>query len=288
MRSSRSLWFKLLSLLVGAGAALPTCSAVARAADDEVKPERTDYWIGVRCVEVPELLQAQLDLPEGQGVLVDQVVPDSPADKAGLKPFDVVFMVDGNPVADPQSLADAVTGSGGKEVTIDYLRAGKKQTASVKPAPRPQAIAPQHEDQRFLRQWVDRLGRGPAPMNFRFFHPGMVLPPGASMAPALPDDMTVTIEKQGDKPAKVAVRQGDKKWEAVEDSLESLPPEARTFAERLLGFGAFNLDGDAAPEFAPPIPPARRDLESRLNKRLDNLDRQIDELRKGLERLRQK
>ncbi|HQU44657.1 MAG TPA: PDZ domain-containing protein [Pirellulales bacterium] len=300
MRSSRKVWLKWLCAAALTGVAVPLSaqpfapSALAAEGDEQARPERGDYWIGVRCVEVPELLQAQLDLPEGQGVLIDEVVADSPAQKAGLKTFDVIFAVNGHPVADPQSLAAAVGRAGDEEVKIDYLRAGRKQTLSVKPAPRPEAIAPLEQDQRSLRQWVERLGRGPAPMNFRFFHPGMMLPPGVSTAPALPDDMTVTIEKQGDKPAKVTVRQGDKKWEAVEDSLEKLPPEARQFAERMLGFGSFDVDGfqpappPGEPVMAPPgwPPQARRDLESRLNKRLDDLNRQIDELRKSIEGLK--
>lgn len=295
MRSSRKTWLALIGGLAMTGLAAPASAQVYAplvlvAGEEETKPERTDFWIGVRCAEVPELLQAQLDLPEGQGVLVDEVVPGTPAHNAGIKAFDVIFEVNGHPVADPQSLAAAVGRAGGEEVKIEFLHAGRKQTVTVKPVTRPDAIAPQHEDQRSLRQWVDRLGRGPAPMNFRFFHPGLVLPPGGSVAPALPEDMTVTIEKQGDKPAKVVVHQGDKKWEAAEDSLEKLPPEARQYAERMLGFGAFALGGGAAPggfDFNnPPQPQPRRDLESRLNKRLDELNRQIDELRKTVEQMR--
>lgn len=297
MRSSQKGWLTLLCGVAIAGIAAPLSAqvvapqALAAGDDEPAKPERTDYWIGVRCAEVPELLQAQLDLPEGQGVLVDDIVPGSPAEKAGLKAFDVVYAVNGQPVADPQSVAAAVGRAGSEELKIEFLRAGRKQSATVKPAPRPDSLAPHQQDQRFLRQWVDRLGRGPAPMNFRFFHPGtgMVLPPGASIGPALPDDMTVTIEKQGGKPANVVVRQGDKKWEAAEDSLEKLPPEARQFADRLLGLGAFDFDGPGEPAFVPPGPPqVRRDLESRLNKRLDELNRQIEELRKSVEQLRQK
>ena len=285
MRSLRQRRLTLLFSLAIAGLAGQMLAPLALADEEASKAERTDYWIGVRCADVPELLQAQLDLPEGQGVLVDDVMPDSPAQQAGLKAFDVIFAVNDHPVADPQSLAAVVGRAAGEEVKIEFLRAGRKQTATVKPVPRPDAITPHQQDQRFLRQWVDRLGRGPAPMNFRFFHPGMVLPPGASMAPSLPDDMTVTIEKQGDKPAKVMVRQGEKKWEAAEDSLEKLPPEARTFAERLLLFGSFDLDR-APPEaaFVPPGPPNRRDLD----KRLDDLHRQVDELRKAVEQMRQK
>ena len=129
-------------------------------------------------------------------------------------------------------------------------------------------------------------------MKFRFFHPGMVLPPGASIAPALPDDMTVTIEKQGDKPAKIKAKQGDKSWEANEDSLDKLPPEVRQYAEHLLGLGVFELGVDDAPVPGGPrmapgaFLPDRRDHEARFNRRLDEMSRQIDDLRQAIEKLR--
>src|SRR6185437_13139419 len=66
--------------------------------DEDATPVKTDFWIGVRCAELPALLQAQLDLPEGQGVLVDEVVADSPAQRADLKAYDVIFAVDDKPV----------------------------------------------------------------------------------------------------------------------------------------------------------------------------------------------
>jgi membrane-associated protease RseP (regulator of RpoE activity) len=273
---------------------LPPLVLAADRDDDDAQPQKTDYWIGVGCAELPPLLQAQLDLPDGQGVLVDVVVPESPAARAGLKAYDVISAVDGTPIADPQALAAAVGRAGDREVKINYLRAGRKQTVTVKPVPRPGALAPQEQDQRSIRQWIERLGHGPTPMNFRLFHPGRVLPPGASLVPALPSDMTVTIEKGGDKPAKIIAKQGVKTWEAGEDSLENLPPEARQFAERLLGLGGFNFDffEPAPPPGSPASPPApwlqnRQNPDSRLNinKRLDELNRQIEELRKSVEKL---
>ncbi|HWB12018.1 MAG TPA: PDZ domain-containing protein [Pirellulales bacterium] len=298
MRRSRHVWLKWLWAGTLAVVASPVSAQVFQpfalaAASDEAGPEENDYWIGVRCTEVPPLLQAQLDLPAGQGVLVDVVVPEGPADRAGLKAYDVIAAVDGKPVADAASLAAAVAGAGDRELKIDYLRGGRKQTLSVKPEPRPEAVAPREQDQRSIRQWVEHLGRGAGPMNFRFFHPGRVLPPGTSLVPALPDDMKVTIEKEGDKPAKVTAKRGDHQWEASEDSLESLPDEARQYAERMLGLGAFHFDvfepappGRPATGFPRPFSPSGPlDAESRLNKRLEEMNRQIDDLRKAVEKL---
>jgi membrane-associated protease RseP (regulator of RpoE activity) len=297
MRVSRETWSKVICGLAISLAAAPLSAHVfaplalaAEEGSDKPAPEQGDYWIGVRCTEVPPLLRAQLDLAEGQGVLIDDVVPDSPAKKAGLKAFDVIVSIDGQPVGDPQAVAETVARSGEEELKIDYLRGGRKETLTVKPAPRPESIAPQRHDQRALQQWVERLGRGPAPMRFRFFHPGMVLPPGASIAPALPDDMTVTIEKKGDKPAKITAKQGEKTWETNEDALDKLPSEAREFAEHLLGLRVFDLGAEGAPmPGGPPVralAPERHDPEARFNRRIDEMSRQIDELRQAIEKLR--
>jgi membrane-associated protease RseP (regulator of RpoE activity) len=288
MKSSRDPWLKVVfaAMLSLAAAQVFTFSAAAAESDEPDAAAKTEYWIGVGCAELPDVLKAQLDLPDGQGVLVDEVVADSPAERAGLKAYDVIFAVDGKAVGDPQAIAAAVRQAGDHDVKLEFLRAGRKETLSVKPGPRPKSIGPQQQDQRSIRQWVERLGRGPEAMHFKFFHPGMVLPPGVSIAPSLPDDMTVTIEKHGDKPAKVRAKQGDQEWETNEDALDKLPEDARRFAERMLGFGAFaSLPFQPVPRGAamPPAawPPTHAD--ARVNKRLDEMQRQIDELRKSVE-----
>lgn len=283
-----------LTMAVAMAWAAPFASAQERSGPFAVgeiveSPEASEYWIGVRCAEVPEVLRAQLDLPRDQGVLIDQVIADAPAQQAGLKTFDVLISVGGNKVGEPRDVADAVAKADGGELKIEYLRGGKPQTATVKPSPRPRAIVPQQRDQRSVRQWFERLGEGP--MSMRFLHPGMVLPPGASVAPSLPGDMTVTIEKHGEKPAKVTVKQGDKTWQAAEDSLDKLPDEARNYVQRMLGLAAFemrfpNLSGEPLPPR--PVEPhdtSAQALEKRLNERLDAMDRQIEQLRKIVEKL---
>lgn len=295
MHLAKHVCTQLAALAAAVTLILPFASAQERvvplAGDERVEsPDASDYWIGVRCAEVPEVLRAQLDLPHDQGVLIDQVIADAPAQQAGLKTFDVLISVGGNKVGEPRDVAEAVAKADGGELKIEYLRGGKPQTATVKPSPRPGAIVPQQRDQRSVRQWFERLGEGP--MSMRFLHPGMVLPPGASVAPSLPGDMTVTIEKHGEKPAKVTVKQGDKTWQAAEDSLDKLPEEARNYVQRMLGLAAFemrfipNPPGEPlAPRPVEPHDASAQALEKRLNERLDAMDRQIEQLRKIVEKL---
>ncbi len=296
MSVSTQGWLRLAALAALVMLAAPYASAQDRAVrliDDErtERAEATDYWIGVRCAELPELLRAQLDLPQNQGVLIDQVIADAPAQQAGLKTFDVIVSVSGKDVGNAGDVAEAVAEAKGEELKIEYLRGGKRQTVVVKPVPRPGVMVPRQHDQRSVQRWFERLGDGP--LSMRFWHPGMVLPPGKSVAPSLPGDMTVTIEKQGDKPAKVTVKQGDKTWQAAEDSLDKLPEEARDYAQQMLGLSAFevryapHLPGDAAPppQATRPHTQSTDGMEERLNRRIEDLHRQIEQLRKVVEKL---
>ena len=85
------------------------------------------YWLGIECYPAPPALRAQLNLPEQQGLLVESVVPDSPAAKAGLKPFDILMRVGNKPLKEPADLIQAVDASKDKEMPLEVLRGGKPQ-----------------------------------------------------------------------------------------------------------------------------------------------------------------
>ncbi len=75
-----------------------------------------------------------VELPELDGALVQSVLPDSPAEQAGLKRGDVVVWVSERNVPDPQTLLKQVDQS---EIDIPLslriIRSGKEMTLSVKP-----------------------------------------------------------------------------------------------------------------------------------------------------------
>ncbi|MEU9888311.1 trypsin-like peptidase domain-containing protein [Sphaerisporangium sp. NPDC051011] len=71
------------------------------------------------------------------------VVPGGPADKAGMKPGDVILAIDGNPVSDQSELIVAIRSKApGTTVTLKFRRDGRDMTASVTidaiPVPTPQ------------------------------------------------------------------------------------------------------------------------------------------------------
>jgi hypothetical protein len=104
---------------------------------------------GGRLEEPTATLAEQLELPKGQGLVLEDVAADSPAARAGLKSHDILLELNGKPVPNnPDEFAkqlDAVKADAKVEVVV--LRKGKKET--VKDVPLPEAKAP---DQPNLRR----------------------------------------------------------------------------------------------------------------------------------------
>ena len=99
---------------------------------------RGDGWLGVATQAVTEDLRDALDL-RGDGVLVNRVVPDSPADRAGMRKGDVITSVNGRRVESPAELAEVISSqSEGSNVAIRIVRrGGGPQTLNVRIGSRP-------------------------------------------------------------------------------------------------------------------------------------------------------
>jgi membrane-associated protease RseP (regulator of RpoE activity) len=68
------------------------------------------------------------------GAVVTDVVPGSPAEKAGLKRDDVVTEAGGKPVRSPADLREAVQQAGaGHDLALAVSRAGEKLTLTARP-----------------------------------------------------------------------------------------------------------------------------------------------------------
>jgi len=88
----------------GIGFAIPGV-LVARAVDSAVTEGKiVRPWLGARTSAVDSALAATLGLDRARGAIVSDVYPGGPADKAGIKPRDVVLSIDGTPINDDSGL----------------------------------------------------------------------------------------------------------------------------------------------------------------------------------------
>jgi serine protease Do len=137
----------------GIGFAIPSNMAVHIAniliADGEV--ERG--WLGVSIQDLTPELAKSFGLESTKGALIADVVKGGPADKAGVKPGDVVISYDGKDIADTGVLRNKVADTPkGKEVTLTVVRDGKRVDLTTK-------IGSQQEAIKLLSASVkDRLG----------------------------------------------------------------------------------------------------------------------------------
>jgi serine protease Do len=88
-------------------------------------------WLGVVIQEVtPDMAEA---VGVKEGVIIAQVMPSSPAEKAGLKVGDVVIAIDGEKVSSVRDLQLRVMRTPpGKELTLTVIRNGKEENIKVR------------------------------------------------------------------------------------------------------------------------------------------------------------
>ncbi len=89
-------------------------------------------WLGVSIQDMDPTLAKALKLEKVGGALINEVFEDSPAQKGGLKPGDVVLSLRGEAIADANALRHRVAMlRPGEKVEFEVLREGKKQKLTV-------------------------------------------------------------------------------------------------------------------------------------------------------------
>ena len=91
-------------------------------------------WLGVMLGSVPEALSRQLVdiIPNRQGVMVQSVLPDSPAQKAGIKAFDIILSYDEDKIFSIEQLNKLVVSDEvDNKVIITLVSNGIKKDVTV-------------------------------------------------------------------------------------------------------------------------------------------------------------
>lgn len=111
---------------IGIGFAIPTELAKKVVQQLREKGRVVRGYLGVRYIyPLDEEKRKALDIDVKNGALIQEVEPGTPADKAGLKPYDVIVEVDGQPIKDHNDLGIKIADiPPGKTVEIKVIRKG--------------------------------------------------------------------------------------------------------------------------------------------------------------------
>lgn len=128
----------------GIGFAIPI-NSVERIADQLVTKGRVDHpYLGIRMVALNAQnaaninQQTDFNIQDETGILVVDVMTNSPAARAGLQPGDVVIEVDGQTVTEAVDVQQLVEASAiGEDLSLQIRRNGQLQTIAVQPAALP-------------------------------------------------------------------------------------------------------------------------------------------------------
>src|SRR5207302_8632804 len=98
----------------------------------------TRGWIGVEAREITPEMGESFRLGATTGVLIEGVLRGGPAERAGLKPGDILIAIEGKPAKDPNAMLNLVAALGpGKPASIRLRRDNKDVDIQVAVGKRP-------------------------------------------------------------------------------------------------------------------------------------------------------
>ena len=280
----------------------------AEAADDF----ENRYRIGIDCGPISEALQRHLRLPEASGLLVNFVVDDSPAGRAGVQRLDVIVNANDRAVGTVMELVRQVNEAGPEQMTLTIIRDGEQQEVTMQPEERDEreieqlrngfrarlgrqpfgnleldGLPPEFRNQ--LRQFEQMFpqGFGAQGQGFRRVLPGIMLdqlPPSG-----LPNgtNLNIQVEKSGDGPARIKIQRGNETWEVTENDLDALPADIRPMVENMLNGSGRHVQGQLTPDMLRRLQPRlpRSSQGQQLDKRFDGLELQLQQLQDAIRRI---
>ncbi|MBL6975711.1 MAG: DegQ family serine endoprotease [Deltaproteobacteria bacterium] len=117
----------------GIGFAVPVNMAKKFIRDVLTQGRVVHGWLGVGIQDVSKAIAKHLELDIPSGVLVSQVYPDSPAEKAGMKRGDVIVAFNGRKIERGSDLTRLVgTTSPGSDVRVKVIRDGSNRSIQVR------------------------------------------------------------------------------------------------------------------------------------------------------------
>lgn len=117
---------------VGIGFSVPADLVTEIVADLQDDGEIERSWLGVQIKPLSEDVAHVLGLTAGEGVMIEEIVDDSPAATAGLEVGDIITNFGGDEITEIRDLTRSVAMKpSGKETTIEVFRRGETVTLDV-------------------------------------------------------------------------------------------------------------------------------------------------------------
>ncbi len=118
---------------IGIGFAIPSNLAVNVIEQLKKSGKVIRGYLGVTIKPIDEDVRKVLGLKSNKGALINSIEAGSPADKAGLKTYDVIIEVEGEPIKDDNDLKFKIAElPPGKRINIKIIRDGKEKIVSTK------------------------------------------------------------------------------------------------------------------------------------------------------------
>lgn len=93
----------------------------------------SQYRIGVQLAEADDALRSQLRLAAGEGLVVTEVLPDSPVAKAGIRRHDVLIKLDGKRLSTVENINALIQEIKDRQVLLAFVRGGEEMSCEVTP-----------------------------------------------------------------------------------------------------------------------------------------------------------
>jgi len=148
---------------IGIGFAIPTNMAKKVVADLKSKGKVVRGWFGIQIQDVSESDAKDLELATA-GALIMRVEENSPAQKAGLKRYDLIVAINGKAIQAAADLQMEIANSNpGDEITVTIYRNRDKQSVKVKVSEAPDSIREQAvAESKSLNLGMDLIKNTPA------------------------------------------------------------------------------------------------------------------------------
>jgi serine protease Do len=146
---------KDVKLELGKRPKIPAIPKIPKMPKMQVRHYENGGYLGIEIAEIKEQLHEYFEVKKG--VLIEKVQEGTPAEKAGLKAGDVITKIEDCETSDVNELIESVRKhEPGSEVTVYYVRKGKKNEVKVKLSEAKQTFITKYSDKsNYEEQLID-------------------------------------------------------------------------------------------------------------------------------------